>query len=114
MLFYEVFLLFLDLFVYFVGGYVCCVCFYYDFYGKLVKYYGDCCVFLVVYFWWCGVYFFRFFCCLRKLGGVFVNVLVCFGRLGGKIEFLGVVGDDVFGDYLINILKKFGVCINGV
>ena len=51
---------------------------------------------------------------LRKPGGAPANVSACIGRLGGKTEFLGAVGDDAFGDYLINTLKKFGVGTSGV
>ncbi len=51
---------------------------------------------------------------MRKPGGAPANVSACLGRLGGKTEFLGAAGDDAFGDYLINTLKKFGVGTNGV
>lgn len=51
---------------------------------------------------------------LRKPGGAPANVSACIGRLGGRAEFLGAVGDDAFGDYLIDTLEKFYVGVSGV
>lgn len=51
---------------------------------------------------------------LRKPGGAPANVSACIGKLGGRAEFLGAVGDDGFGDYLIGTLKKFQVGVCGI
>ena len=37
-------------------------------------------------------------------GGVTANYLVATARLGGKSGFVGAVGNDLYGDYLINDL----------
>ncbi|WP_414829973.1 carbohydrate kinase family protein [Alteromonas sp. H39] len=50
---------------------------------------------------------------LRKPGGAPANVSACIGRLGGHAEFIGAVGDDAFGDYLIETLKKYHVGVSG-
>jgi len=42
-------------------------------------------------------------------GGVTANYLVATARLGGKSGFIGAVGDDSYGDYLIKDLDKEGV-----
>ncbi len=51
---------------------------------------------------------------LRKPGGAPANVSACIGRLGGRAEFLGAVGDDAFGDYLIDTLKTYHVGVSGI
>ena len=38
-------------------------------------------------------------------GGVTANFLVAIARLGGKCGFIGAVGDDSYGDYLIEDFK---------
>ena len=42
-------------------------------------------------------------------GGVTANYLVATARLGGKSGFIGAVGDDSYGDYLIEDFVKEGV-----
>lgn len=42
-------------------------------------------------------------------GGSAANVAVAFRRLGGESWFYGSVGDDVFGNWLIGLLKDVGV-----
>jgi len=42
-------------------------------------------------------------------GGVTANYLVATARLGGKSGFIGAVGDDSYGDYLIEDFTKEGV-----
>jgi ribokinase len=42
-------------------------------------------------------------------GGVTANFLVATARLGGKSGFIGAVGSDLYGDYLINDFVKEGV-----
>ena len=39
-------------------------------------------------------------------GGVTANFLVAVSRLGGSCGFIGAVGDDFYGDYLINDFNK--------
>ncbi|MFW9830075.1 MAG: carbohydrate kinase family protein [Promethearchaeota archaeon] len=39
-------------------------------------------------------------------GGVTANFLVAIARLGGKCGFIGAVGDDFYGDYLIEDFKR--------
>lgn len=51
---------------------------------------------------------------LRKPGGAPANVSACIGRLGGRAEFLGAVGDDAFGEYLIDTLKRYHVGVSGI
>ena len=50
----------------------------------------------------------------KKAGGAPANVSACIGRLGGKAKFLGAVGNDVFGDYLVDTLRKFNVDVSGI
>ena len=51
---------------------------------------------------------------LKKPGGAPANVAACIGRLGGRAEFLGAVGNDAFGTYLVGELEKFAVATNYV
>lgn len=46
---------------------------------------------------------------MMKAGGAPGNVACTIGALGGKCYFLGAVGKDGFGDYLIDTLKSFNV-----
>ncbi|WP_276388803.1 carbohydrate kinase family protein [Eudoraea chungangensis] len=48
----------------------------------------------------------------KKAGGAPANVACAISRLGGKSHFMGCVGDDPFGDYLLNILLEEGVDIS--
>lgn len=50
----------------------------------------------------------------REPGGAPANVAVGVARLGGKAKFLGKLGRDSFGDFLIEILKKNNVNIEDV
>lgn len=46
---------------------------------------------------------------IRKPGGAPANVAVCVSRLGGKSKFIGKVGQDAFGEYLVDVLNKENV-----
>lgn len=48
----------------------------------------------------------------KKAGGAPANVACAIAKLGGKSYFVGAVGDDPFGSYLLNILKHTGVDIS--
>lgn len=48
----------------------------------------------------------------KKAGGAPANVACAISRLGGKSYFLGSVGDDPFGDFLLRVLAKEGVDIS--
>ena len=45
----------------------------------------------------------------KKAGGAPANVAVAISKLGGNAYFLGKVGKDFFGDYLIELLKELKV-----
>lgn len=45
----------------------------------------------------------------KKFGGAPANVAAVISLLGGESAFLGKVGNDPFGDYLIDQLKKYNV-----
>ena len=45
----------------------------------------------------------------KKAGGAPANVCVAAAKLGTSSVFLGAVGDDAFGDYLIDELNTYGV-----
>jgi len=47
-------------------------------------------------------------------GGCAVNAATALSRLGLPVEVVGKVGDDPFGEFLINTLKKRGIGIKGV
>ncbi len=49
-----------------------------------------------------------------KPGGAPANVAVAVKRLGKRSAFIGKVGQDAFGHYLVNLLKQEGVEIAGV
>lgn len=47
-------------------------------------------------------------------GGAPANVLSAVKRLGGEVAFIGKVGDDMHGSFLIDTIKKEGICTDGV
>lgn len=47
-------------------------------------------------------------------GGAPANVAVGLARLGVQVGFMGMVGDDAFGHFLIQILSQNGVKVDGV
>lgn len=47
-------------------------------------------------------------------GGAPANVAVAAARLGAKASFLGSVGEDLFGDFVIRLLRAEGVDVSGV
>ncbi|KNY26866.1 PfkB family carbohydrate kinase [Pseudobacteroides cellulosolvens] len=53
-------------------------------------------------------------CFERNPGGAPANVLACISRLGGKTAFIGKVGKDMFGDYLAETLKGYGIDVSGL
>jgi len=50
----------------------------------------------------------------RFPGGVTANFVVGFARLGGKPGFIGGVGNDSYGEYLVNVLRSEGVDVSMV
>jgi fructokinase len=48
----------------------------------------------------------------KKAGGAPANVAVAVSKLGGSSYFLGQVGKDFFGDFLIESLESYGVNID--
>ena len=50
----------------------------------------------------------------RNPGGAPANVLVALTRLGGTGAFIGKVGEDAFGNFLLDTLKKNGVDPSGL
>lgn len=48
----------------------------------------------------------------KKAGGAPANVACAISKLGGRSSFIGCVGNDPFGDFLIDILKKEKVDIS--
>lgn len=53
-------------------------------------------------------------CFERNPGGAPANVLACISRLGGKTAFIGKVGKDMFGDYLAETLRGYGINVSGL
>ncbi|XP_021752616.1 probable fructokinase-1 [Chenopodium quinoa] len=51
---------------------------------------------------------------LKAPGGAPANVAIAVSRLGGKVAFIGKLGDDEFGHMLAGILKKNGVSDDGL
>ena len=51
---------------------------------------------------------------LREPGGAPANVAVGVAKLGGKAAFMGKLGKDFFGDYLLDVLGANGVDVTGV
>ena len=47
----------------------------------------------------------------KKAGGAPANVACAIAKLGGKSKFVGCVGNDPFGDFLLNILEENNVDI---
>lgn len=45
----------------------------------------------------------------KKAGGAPANVACAISKLGGNSNFIGCVGEDAFGDYLLNVLDEHGV-----
>ena len=45
----------------------------------------------------------------KKAGGAPANVACAIAKLGGKSSFIGSVGDDPFGEFLLNIMSDHGV-----
>ena len=46
-------------------------------------------------------------------GGKGLNQAVAIAKLGGKVSFLGAVGNDSNGRFLLNTLKEYGVVFEG-
>ncbi len=46
-------------------------------------------------------------------GGAPANVLSAVSRLGGKCAFIGKVGSDMHGSFLMDVLKNEGICTQG-
>lgn len=46
---------------------------------------------------------------VKKPGGAPANVSACIGKLGGEAFFVGAVGSDPFGEYLLEELKLYNV-----
>ncbi len=47
-------------------------------------------------------------------GGAPANCLAANTKLGGSTAFIGMVGDDLFGNFLIKVLDDTGICTKGV
>ncbi len=47
-------------------------------------------------------------------GGAPANVLSAVSRLGGSCAFIGKVGGDMHGKFLLNVLKEEGICTEGL
>lgn len=45
----------------------------------------------------------------KKAGGAPANVAACIFKLGGNAYFLGQVGNDFFGEFLIELLKDLNI-----
>ncbi|HEX9063400.1 MAG TPA: PfkB family carbohydrate kinase [Clostridia bacterium] len=50
----------------------------------------------------------------KNPGGAPANVLACISRLGGTAAFIGKVGDDIFGHFLEEVLRKHGIETRGL
>lgn len=51
---------------------------------------------------------------LQFAGGAPANVSVAVARLGGASHFVGMLGEDMFGDFLLRSLQEAGVATDGV
>jgi fructokinase len=51
---------------------------------------------------------------LQFAGGAPANVSVAVARLGGESHFVGMLGEDMFGDFLLQSLREAGVATDGV
>lgn len=49
---------------------------------------------------------------LKRAGGAPANVAACVAKLGGHSYFIGQVGSDDYGDFLINTMQKISVNTN--
>ncbi|WP_234414879.1 PfkB family carbohydrate kinase, partial [Xanthomonas fragariae] len=47
-------------------------------------------------------------------GGAPANVAVAVARLGGAAHFVGMLGRDMFGDFLLQSLQQAGVVTDGI
>lgn len=47
-------------------------------------------------------------------GGAPANVLACLNKCGKKTAFIGKVGNDMHGQFLVDILNDSGICTDGV
>ena len=47
-------------------------------------------------------------------GGAPANVLACLNKCGKKTAFIGKVGNDMHGQFLVNVLNESGICTDGV
>ena len=47
-------------------------------------------------------------------GGAPANVLACLNKCGKKTAFIGKVGDDMHGHFLVDVLNGSGICTDGV
>jgi len=50
----------------------------------------------------------------QAIGGAPLNVAVGVARLGGEVQFVGTLGDDVFGNRIEDFLRDAGVGIRGL
>ncbi|MDR2209968.1 MAG: carbohydrate kinase [Spirochaetaceae bacterium] len=48
---------------------------------------------------------------VRHAGGAPANVAIAFSRMGGRAAFCGKVGDDLFGEYLLGVLRDNHVLV---
>ncbi len=51
---------------------------------------------------------------LQFAGGAPANVSVSVARLGGNAQFIGMLGQDMFGDFLLDSLRDAGVGTDGI
>ena len=51
---------------------------------------------------------------LQFAGGAPANVAVAVARLGGAAQFIGMLGEDMFGDFLLGSLRDAGVGTSGI
>ncbi len=47
-------------------------------------------------------------------GGAPANVLACLNKCGKKTAFIGKVGNDMHGQFLVDVLNNSGICTDGV
>lgn len=47
-------------------------------------------------------------------GGAPANVLACLNKCGKKTAFIGKVGNDMHGQFLVDVLKESDICTDGV
>lgn len=51
---------------------------------------------------------------IRKPGGAPANVAACIGKLGGSVSLVGAVGNDPFGEFLLQEVRQYQVNIDHV